>query len=175
MLAAAAILLCCLFWSVAWLRRKVALRKRAKMRSNIETELRQKTSEICEFAILADKCVVIHRGFPGYVTMFAYPDFKARLAERGKSAVGHPAFEEITSMVSWFVDRRWYALSLSARGVGFHAVDTDDTVADFDLMPATTNKEDAVMIFNMVKEFHSYMGLPEALVEARRPKPIAPI
>ena len=170
MFAAFAILICCLIWFVAWTRRQFRLRKRNEKRSNIETDLRQKAEDICEFAVLADKSFVLR----GVVLMVVYPDFKARLIERGKSADGKRDFQEITSMVAWYIARRWYAISLSPRRIGFHAVDNDTAESDFDLMPYTSGKYDADMIIAALNDSHSYLGLPESLVEAHEPKPAPP-
>jgi hypothetical protein len=170
MVAAVAIFICCLIWLVPWTRRHFRLRKRNEMHPNIETELRQKAADICEFAVIADKSFVLR----GRVMMVVYPDFKARLIERGKSADGKRDFEEITSMAAWYIARRWYAISLSPRRIGFHAVDNDTAKSDFDLMPHTPRKDDADMIVAALYDSHSYLGLPEALVDARKPKPAPP-
>jgi hypothetical protein len=170
MFAATAILICSVIWLAARTRRKDELQPVREMRSSAETELRQKAADICEFAVLADKSFVLR----GVVMMAVYPDFKARLAERGKFATGNPEFEEITSMVAWYIARRWYAISLSPRRIGFHAIDNNTAESDFDLMPYTSRKDDADMIVAALNDSHSHLGLPEALVEARKPEPVAP-
>lgn len=169
MVAVTVVLICTAIWPVIWLWRKLILRNEQKLGSVFEIDLRQKAAEICEFAVLADKSFVLR----GVVMMVVYPDFQARLTERGISAGGKPDFEDITSMITWFVARRWYAISLSPDRIDFHAVDNDDAETGFDLMPHTPSKDDADMIIAALNNSHAHLGLPEALVEARKPKPAA--
>ena len=174
MLSAVVILLCCVVIAFRLGRKTLRLRKLQEKRATSEAPYRQKIGEICDLAVLTDRMVTIHRGLPGYTTMTVYPDFLAHMAARGKTAADKPDFAQVQRSLHWWIAPRWYGVTLAPNRLGFHAMDKDDPTADPDLMPVTHKQDDVRIIADMIHQFHQYLGLPDALFDARKPKIVAP-
>ncbi len=146
--------------------------KRRKLKNRRETqELVSKADEIFALAELTDRQMVIHRGLPGYCIMIVRPDFQSRLAERGKSAVGKPAFEKIERTLEWWLPRETYMMAFSGGDLlSFHKGHLDTLEDGGDFMAVTNDLRHATTTLKALDAFYTYLGLPSSLGEARMRK-----
>ncbi len=162
MLLTFVILLLWLSWIATVIFRRLKRSRKLARREAFKKDIRQKIADICDFARREDRFAFIHRGLPGYTTMFVYPEFQVRLAELGRLSEASPDYRVITHGLGWWTNSKHLMITLAGDHIFFHAAANDADPADFQLMPFTHAKDEISQILDLLSSFHEYLGLPGA-------------
>jgi hypothetical protein len=107
MLITFVILILWLSWIAIAIFRWMKRNRKLARRETFKKQIRQKILEICEFARGKNRFAFIHRGLPGYTTMFVYPNFQARLAELGSETYFIADFQISAPYVARIWEPKW--------------------------------------------------------------------